>query len=78
MGWGSGVTVNCGVGHRHGWDAVLLWLWHRPSAIAPIQSLAWELPYAVSAALKRPKKKKKLYWVCEKKWYHANSKTKKG
>ena len=27
--------------------------------MAPIQPLAWELPYAAGAALKRPKKKKK-------------------
>ena len=33
-------------------------LWYRPGTIAPIQPLAWELPYAVGAALKRPKKKK--------------------
>ena len=33
------------------------WLWYRPATIAPIQPLAWELPYAVGAALKRPKKK---------------------
>ena len=41
------------VGGRHGSDPTLLWLWHRPAAIAPIQPLAWELPYAVRAALKR-------------------------
>ena len=40
-------------------------IWHcccsgcRPAATAPIRPLAWELPYAVCAALKRPKKKKK-------------------
>jgi len=28
-------------------------------ATAPIQPLAWELPYAAGVALKRPKKKKK-------------------
>ena len=31
----------------------------RPAATAPIQLLAWELPCAVGAALKRPNKKKK-------------------
>ena len=36
----------------------LLWLWHRLTAITPIQSLAWELPYAADVALKRQKKKK--------------------
>ena len=37
------------------------WLWCRPAAVAPIQPLAWELPYAVGVALKRKKKKKKIY-----------------
>ena len=36
-------------------DPALLWLWHRPAAIALIQLLAWEPPYAVSAALKSKK-----------------------
>jgi len=49
--------VGCGVGHRYVWDPALLWLWHRPAAVPPIQPLAWELPYAVSAALKRKEKK---------------------
>ena len=34
-------------------DPALLWLWRRPVAIAPIGPLAWELPYAEGAALKR-------------------------
>ena len=54
--------MSCGVDHRLGSDPVLLWLWHRPAATAPIGVLAWELPYAASVALKnkKPKKKKKL------------------
>ena len=36
-------------------DPVWLWLWCRPAAAALIQPLAWELPNAMSAALKRPK-----------------------
>ena len=40
-------------------DPAWLWLWHRLVAAAPIGPLAWELLYAVGAALKRPKKKKK-------------------
>ena len=36
---------------------VLLWLLGRPAAIARIQPLAWELPYATGEALKRKKKK---------------------
>ena len=55
MGWGSGL-VTCGGGHRHGSDATLLWLWCRPRAVALIQPLAWELPYALGAALKRKPK----------------------
>ena len=51
--------MSCGVGHRHGWDPVLLWLWRRPAATALIQPLAWEPPYACGAALKRQRKKKK-------------------
>ena len=52
--------MNCGVDHRCGFDPVLLWLWCRLMAAALIPPLAWELPYAVGVALKRPKKKKKL------------------
>jgi len=50
--------VSCGVGHRHGSDVALLWLWRRPAVVAPIRSLAWEPPYAVGAALKNKKQKK--------------------
>ena len=38
---------------------MLLWLWHRLAATALIQPLAWELPYAVGAALEKTKKKEK-------------------
>ena len=58
--------MSCGLGQRHGSDSVLLWLWHRPAAIAQIQPLAWELPCATGVA---PKKKKKYclheYWNVE-------------
>ena len=37
-------------------ELVWLWLWRRLAATPPIQPLAWELPYAPGAALKRPKK----------------------
>ena len=40
-------------------DPKLLWLWGRPAAAALIQPLAWELPYAAGATLKKIKKKKK-------------------
>ena len=44
------------VGHRHGLDPALLWLWHRPAAIAPISPLTWEfhMPWV------RPPKKNKI------------------
>ena len=51
--------MSCGVSHRCGSDLVLPWLWCRPTAAAMIQPLAWELPYAGSAALKSKKKKEK-------------------
>ena len=49
--------MGCGVGQRHSSDPMLLWLWLwcRPVATAPIGPLAWELPYAVGAALKKTK-----------------------
>ena len=51
--------MSCGVGHRHSSDLAWLWLWRRPAATVPIGPLAWEPPYSMSAAQKRPKKKKK-------------------
>ena len=41
--------MSCGIGCRRGLNVVLLWLW-------PILALAWELSYAMTAALK-PKAK---------------------
>ena len=41
---GSGAAMSCGVGHRHGLDKALLWLWFRLAAAALIQLLVWELP----------------------------------
>ena len=38
---------------------LLLWLWRRPTATAPIRPLAWEPPYATGAALKGQKTKNK-------------------
>ena len=51
--------MSCGVGCRLGLDLAWLGLWCRPAAVAPIQPLAWEPPYATSIALKSKKKKKK-------------------
>ena len=44
------IAMSCGV------DLALLWLWHRLATTAPVRSLAWEPPYATSAALKRQNK----------------------
>ena len=53
--------MSCGVGCRGGSDLVLLGLWQRPAATAPFRPLAWEPPYAMDAALKGQKTKKKKY-----------------
>ena len=45
------------VGGRCGLDPTLLWLWHRPVAVAPIRSLAWEPRYAMGVVLKDKNKK---------------------
>ena len=50
--------MSCSVGHRRSWDLLLLWLWCRLTAVALIQPLAWDLPYATGTALKCKKKKK--------------------
>ena len=59
MGYGSGIAVSCGVGHRRGSDLGLLWLWCKAEATAPIGPLAWESPYAAGAALEKAKRQKK-------------------
>ena len=51
--------MSCGIGRRQGLDATLLWLWSRLTAVALIQPLAWELPYAAGAALKSKTKQNK-------------------
>ena len=51
--------MSYGVGHRCDSDPALLWLWRRPAAVALIRPLAWEPPYALGAALKRQKRKRK-------------------
>ena len=48
--------MSCGVGCRHCLDLVLLWLWCRPTAAAPIRPLVWEPPYAAGATLEKTKK----------------------
>ena len=51
--------MSCGVGHRHGSDTVLLWLWCKLASIAPIRPLAWEPPYAEGAALENAERQNK-------------------
>ena len=46
--------MSCGVGHRC--NSNLLWLWLWPAAAAPIQTLAWELPYAAKSKKKKKKR----------------------
>ena len=50
--------MSYGVGCRCSLDLALLWLWHRPAAVALIGPLAWEPLYATGAVLKRQKTKK--------------------
>ena len=51
--------MSCGVGRRLRSDpTLLLWLWRRPVALAPIGPLVWEPPYAVEAALEKAKRQK--------------------
>ena len=51
--------MSCAVDQRCGSDPVLLWLWCRPEAVAPIRPLAWKPPYAAGVALKSKREKKK-------------------
>ena len=39
-------------------DPVLLWLWCKPAAVAPIRPLAWDPPYVLGIALKKKKSSK--------------------
>ena len=49
--------MSCGVTDASRMDPVLLKLWCRLAATAPISPLAWKPPYATSAALKSKSKK---------------------
>ena len=51
--------MSCGVGHRYSSDMELLWLWHRPVAVAPIRSQALEIPYAADVVHKSKNRKEK-------------------
>ena len=56
---GLRILCCCGVGCRRGSDPVLLWLWYRLVATAPIRPLAWEPPCAARATQENGKKTKK-------------------
>ena len=62
--------MSCGVARRGGSDLAWLWLWQRLVAIALIQPLAWEPPYAVSAALKKDEKRLKRKEKKKRNVYH--------
>ena len=64
-GLGSSIAVSCGVGQRRSLDPVLLWLWCRLAAIAPIQPLAWEPPYAMGEALDKQTNKQIKFTLWE-------------
>ena len=53
VGLGSSVVMSYGIGHRCGSNPTLLWLWCRLAAVASIQPLGWELPYATGVGLKK-------------------------
>ena len=58
-GLASGLLWAVVQGCRCGSGLALLWLWCRPAAVALIQLLGWELPYASVMALKSKKEKLK-------------------
>ena len=58
-GLGFDAAVSYSVDCTCGSDPELLWLWCRLVAIAPIQPLAWEPPYAASTALPKQANKRK-------------------
>ena len=65
--------MSCSVGHRCSSGLALLWLWCRLAALTPIRHLAWELPYAVGATLKKePPKESSNYKRKETKKTHKN------
>ena len=55
----SSIPARCLIGQRCSLDPLLLWLWHSPIAVVPIQPLAQKCPYTTFTFVKRKKKKKK-------------------
>ena len=54
--------MSCGVGHRRGLDLVLLCLWHKPAAVAPIQPLARNFHMPRVRPLKNKQTNKQNLW----------------
>ena len=55
---GYGIATSYGVGYRCDLDLVLLWLWYRPAAVAPIRPLAQEPPYGLKRQRKKERKER--------------------
>ena len=62
-----GVAMSCGVDHRCSLDPVLLWLWCRPAAVAPIGLLTWDLHMPREQPQKTQKDKKKIFLIIKNK-----------
>ena len=64
--------MSCGVGCKCGSDLLLLWLWHRPAATAPIRPLVGEPPYAACPPTKnkRTKEREKKETLCKLNWVY--------
>ena len=56
-------------------DPVLLWLWHRPEGVAPIQPVAWEISYValVPSTPHKKKESKKLNMACSFKCFYIHT-----
>ena len=63
-GLGIRCGMSCGVGHRHGLDLELLWLWYRLGGGGGIRPGAWELACAWGVTLKMERKSE----VSRRKW----------
>ena len=53
------MAVSYGMGHRHGLDPLLLWLWYKPAAVALNRPLAREPPYVALVAQGKKKTERK-------------------
>ena len=65
---GLRIVMSCGVGCRSDSDLALLWLRHRPEAVAPIGPLAWGPPCATGGVLKDKNKQKEQKFIFPLTW----------